>query len=64
MIELIKSGDIERLIIVVIVFGVTGFLFATHQPVDDRLFDVVLILTGFFFGTIVTKAVVTNGKRD
>lgn len=61
IVDLIRSGDLERFVIVIFVFGTATFLFVTGRPVDDRLFDVVLFILGFYFGTIMQKTL--NGNK-
>lgn len=56
MIEAIKDGSLERLVIVVIVFGGLVALLVKDGQVDERLFDVAFVIIGFFFRTIVEKA--------
>lgn len=55
MIEIIKDGSLERLILVVFVFGGIVLLLATTGQVDDRLIDIGLVIVGFYFGTTIER---------
>lgn len=55
MIEIIRDGSLERLLLVIFVFGGIILLLATTGQVDDRLIDIALVIVGFYFGTTVEK---------
>jgi len=55
MIEAIKDGSLEKLVIVVLVFGGIVLLLAKDGQVDERLFDVAFVIMGYFFRTVVDR---------
>lgn len=60
MIDLIKSGDIERLLLVLFVFGTIAFRYVTGNPPDDRLIDFGLVILGYFFGSVIGSKMRAN----
>jgi hypothetical protein len=61
MIEIIKDGSLERLVIAVIVFGgMVGLLFK-DGVIDERMFDVAFVIVGFYFGSTVANFRFQNG---
>lgn len=61
VIDIIRDGSLERLVIAVLVFGGLVFILATQGQVDERLFDVAFVIVGFYFGTTVMK-IRSNGS--
>lgn len=61
MLEIIKDGSLERLIIVVIIFGGIVVLEVLGKPFDERLFDIAFVAAGFFFH--MTVAQIRNGMK-
>ena len=57
MLDIIRDGSLERLILVILVFGGIVLLLVLGKPVDDRLIDIGLVIVGFYFGTQFQKAV-------
>jgi len=55
MIEIIRDGSLERLLLVIIVFGGIVLLLAKDGAIDERLFDVAFVIIGFYFGTNIEK---------
>jgi len=55
MIDIIKDGSLEKLVIVIIVFGGLVLLLAKDGQVDERLFDVAFVIMGYFFRSIVDR---------
>jgi len=55
MSDIIRDGSLERLIVVIIVFGGIVALLLTTGQVDDRLIDIGLVIVGFYFGTTISK---------
>jgi len=53
--ESLRDGSLERLVIVILVFGGLVFLLAKDGQVDERLFDVAFVIMGYFFRAIVEK---------
>jgi len=62
IIDIIKDGSLERLLLVIIVFGGIVFLLAKDGAVDERLFDVAFVIIGFYFGSTIEKT--RQANRD
>jgi len=62
IIDIIKDGSLERLLLVIIVFGGIVFLLAKDGVVDERLFDVAFVIIGFYFGSTIEKT--RQANRD
>jgi len=60
IIDIIKDGSLERLLLVIIVFGGIVFLLAKDGAVDERLFDVAFVIIGFYFGSTIEKTRQSN----
>jgi len=63
MLDAIRDGSLERLLLVIIVFGGIVLLLVMNGTVDDRLVDFAFVILGYFFRTNIDKIVLaTNGS--
>lgn len=55
IVDLITNPALSRLILLLIVWGIIGYLFVAGQPVPEQLLDAGLLILGFFFGATLQK---------
>jgi len=56
MIEIIKDGSLERLLVVVFLFGGIVVLNAMQVSFDERIYDLAFLVGGFYFGVTMRMA--------
>jgi len=62
MLDLIRDGSLERLILVVLIFGTITVQTVRGFPLDDRLVDFALVVLGFYFGSMIQQKLNSTSK--
>ena len=61
LIDLLKSSVITQGVITVIVLGLIVYLLVTRQPVPDQVWNLTVLVIGFYFGS---KVGVIQGQNN
>lgn len=64
LVELIENGFLAQTFLVILIWGVLGYLYARERPVDENLLHAGLLILGFYFRSAIAQVSTRlNGSR-